>query len=83
MVYRLNVIFGWSNVAIISFSFYLLLTELNWCYVHFYELSIIHRTGKFSEIQIRVSSTSLSFFFALSNGADSFSLAIDNTLYIS
>lgn len=39
MVCHLNNIFGWSNFTAISFSFCFILTELNWYYVHFEELS--------------------------------------------
>lgn len=39
MTCHLNNIFGWSNVTAISFSFCFILTELNWYYVHFEEIS--------------------------------------------
>lgn len=46
MMDLLNQIFGWSHVAGISFCFYYLLTESNWLYIHYGELSHIHRFGK-------------------------------------
>lgn len=36
----LNDVFGWSQVALVSFSFYFLLAELNWICVHFDQLLI-------------------------------------------
>lgn len=48
MMDLLNQIFGWSHVAGISFCFYYLLTESNWLYIHFRELSHIHRFRKYS-----------------------------------
>lgn len=46
MMYLLNEIFGWSHVAAISFCFYYILTESNWFYIHFREISFTHRIGK-------------------------------------
>lgn len=45
MMYLLNEIFGWSHVAGISFCFYYILTETNWFYIHFSEISVAHRIG--------------------------------------
>lgn len=46
MMYLLNEIFGWSHVAGISFCFYYILTESNWFYIHFNEISSVHRIGE-------------------------------------
>lgn len=47
MMYLLNEVFGWSHVSGISFCFYYILTESNWFYIHFREISYTHRIGKF------------------------------------
>lgn len=41
----LNEVFGFSNVATISFCFYFLLSNVNWYYTNSNELSIIHVLG--------------------------------------
>lgn len=46
MIDHLNVIFGWSNVTAISFSFCFILTELNWYYVHFENISPLNTFSK-------------------------------------
>lgn len=46
MMCNLNEIFGWSHVGAIMFCFYYLLTESNWFYIHFDELSFTHRVGE-------------------------------------
>lgn len=46
MMDLLNQIFGWSHVAGITCCFYYILSESNWLYIHFCELSLIHRFGK-------------------------------------
>lgn len=48
MIVDLNRIFGWSHVATILSSFYLLLSQLNWSYVHFHEFSFVCGMGKLS-----------------------------------
>lgn len=45
MVCLLNKIFGWSNVAAISFCFCFLLTELHWYYIHFWTTHAIFKFG--------------------------------------
>lgn len=45
MVEHLNEIFGWSNVAAISYCFYLFLTDLNWFYIHYRDLSLTYCIG--------------------------------------
>lgn len=46
MTRDLNRIFGWSHVATILSSFYLLLSQLNWSYAHFHEFSFVYGTGR-------------------------------------
>lgn len=46
LVHLLNKMFGWSQVAAISFSFYYLLTELNWYFIHFFQLTYLYQVGK-------------------------------------
>lgn len=48
MIYLLNTIFGWSHVAVISFCFAFLLTELNWYYIHFEQLPCMYKIRKFN-----------------------------------
>lgn len=45
MIGNLNTIFGWSNVASISYCFYLFLTDMNWFYIHHHELSYAYYIG--------------------------------------
>lgn len=46
MVDDLNGSFGWSNVSAISYCFYILLTDLNWFYIHYHDLSHTYCIGK-------------------------------------
>lgn len=47
MTRYLNKIFGWSNVAAISFGFCFLLTETHWCYVNRTNLNVIYQYSKY------------------------------------
>lgn len=46
MIDLLNNIFGWSHVAAISYCFYYTLTEINWLYLNFRNISYIRNIGK-------------------------------------
>lgn len=48
MANDLNQVFGWSQVATISFCFYNFLTDLNWLCVHFNDISATRTLGKFN-----------------------------------
>lgn len=50
MIDLLNTIFGWSHVAVSSFFFAFLLSELNWYYIHFDQFSCIYKTRKFNRL---------------------------------
>lgn len=52
MICHLNVIFGWSNVTAISFSFCFILTELNWYYVHFETISLLNTFSTWTVVAI-------------------------------
>lgn len=54
MTADLNRIFGWSHVATILSSFYLLLSQLNWSYAHFHEFSLVYGMGKQNLTNLRV-----------------------------
>lgn len=45
MIGNLNKHFGWSNVASISYCFYLFLTDMNWFYIRHHELSYAYCMG--------------------------------------
>lgn len=47
MICLLNKIFGWSNVATISFCFYYLLTELHWYYINFHKIDFAYKYGEY------------------------------------
>lgn len=46
MAMALNSIFGWSNVALILYGFYKPMTEFNWWYAHFHEISVEQNIGE-------------------------------------
>lgn len=48
MMDLLNEIFGWSHVAVISYCFFYILTEMNWLYLNFRIISYARCTGMWS-----------------------------------
>lgn len=47
MADHLNIMFGWSNVAVILHCFYLPLADFTWCYVVFSNLNLEAQIGKY------------------------------------
>lgn len=64
MMNALNELFGWSQVAGISFSFFCLFAELNYIVIHFNKLSILRNFGKYIFLEI---STSFETFQLIDN----------------
>lgn len=45
----LNQVFGWNQVVVVSFCFYFFLTDLNWVYTHYLQLTFSQLLSKFGK----------------------------------
>lgn len=63
MICLLNKIFGWSNVAAISFCFHYLLTELHWYYNNFHKLEFVYKYGEYLPTYQHILILNLTFIF--------------------
>lgn len=94
MTCHLNNIFEWLNVTAISFSFCFILTELNWYYVHFEEISplntfstwyfALHLNKRYSRQDVNIPKLRMNFkvSFLFSHGNIDFAMDTNHSFRI-